>query len=218
LLSQFARVVEIHRHAPALLDLLNFLESERRVQLRALQLHGRRGDLVRLAESAGLEGLLLLLHVPRYVEGVALPVAEAVDDGAAHAALLADRLPQRLRLAPVALEVLPLGDDEGLLAGGQHLLIQLLPPLRVVAAAVFVRGGNGARRTVLPRLCHSNQRCHQKHGQGEFPDHPATATQVAVRRYAFSNHEIVTELNFTRVFRRSGDLTAFVIPPLFLGD
>lgn len=82
-----------------------------------------------LAEGTGLEGLLFLLHVPWDVEGVALAVAEAVDDGAADAALLADSLPQRLCLAPVALEVLPLGDHEGLLAGGQHLLVQLLPPL-----------------------------------------------------------------------------------------
>lgn len=171
-----------------------------------------------LAESAGLEGLLLFFHVPWYVEGVALPIAEAVDDGAAYAALLADSLPQGLRLAPVALEVLSFGDHQGLLAGGQHLLIQLLPPLRVVAAAVFVRGGNGACGTVFPGVRYSNQRCHQTNGQGKFPNHPATATQVAVRRDTFSNHRIAMELNFTPAFRRSGDLTAFVIPPLFLGD
>lgn len=117
-----------------------------------------------LAESTGLEGLLLLFHVPGYVEGVALPIAKAVDDGAAYAALLTDSLPQGLRLAPVALEVLSFGDHKGLLAGGQHLLVQLLPPLRVVAAAVFVRGGNGACRTVFPGVCYSNQCCHQKNG------------------------------------------------------
>lgn len=82
-----------------------------------------------LAESTGLKGLLLLSHVPWYVEGVALPIAEAVDDGTAYAALLADSLPQGLCFAPVALEVLPFGDHKGLLAGGQHLLVQLLPPL-----------------------------------------------------------------------------------------
>lgn len=129
-----------------------------------------------LAEGAGLEGLLLLLHVPRDVEGVALPVAEAVDDGAADAALLADCLPQRLRLAPVALEVLPLGDHQSLLAGGQHLLVQLLPPLRVVAAAAFVRGGNGTCGAAFLGLRYSNQCCHQKNGQGKFPNHPAKAT------------------------------------------
>lgn len=149
---------------------------------------------MRLAEGTGLKGLLLLFHVPRNVEGVALPVAEAVDDGAADAALLADSLPQRLRLAPVALEVLSLGDHEGLLAGGQHLLVQLLPPLRVVAAAAFVRGGNGTCRPVFPGVRHSNQRCHQKNGQGKFPNHPARATQGTVRRDAFSNHRTGMEL------------------------
>lgn len=172
---------------------------------------------MRFAESTGLEGLLLLFHVPWYVEGVALPIAEAVDDGAAYAALFADSLSQGLRLAPVALEVLPFSDHQGLLAGGQYLLIQLLPPLRVVAAAVFVRGGNGAGRTVFPSVCYSNQRCHQKNGQGKFPNHPAMATQGAVRRDTFSSCKIVMELNFTLAFR-SGDLTASVIPPLFLGD
>lgn len=170
-----------------------------------------------LAESAGLEGLLLLLHMPWYVEGVALPVAKAIDDGAAYAALLTDSLSQGLRLAPVALEVLPFGDHEGLLAGGQHLLIQLLPPLGVVAAAVFVRGGNGACRTVFPGVCYSNQCCHQKNGQGKFPNHPAKATQIAVRRDVFSSRRLAMELNFMHAFR-SGDLTAFVIPPLLLGD
>lgn len=147
-----------------------------------------------LAESTGLEGLLLLLDVPWDVEGVALPVAEAVDDGAADAALLADSLPQRLRLAPVALEVLSLGDHEGLLAGGQHLLVELLPPLRVVAAAAFVRGGNGTCRAVFPGIRYSNQGCHQENGQGKFPNHPARSTQGTVRRNVFSNHRTRMEL------------------------
>lgn len=112
-----------------MLHLLDFLDSERWVETRAFELYDDRGDTLGLAESAGLEGVLLLLHVSRDVEGVALAVAEAVEDGAAAATLLAHCLPQRLRLAPVTLEVLALGDYQGLLAGGQHLLDLVMPPL-----------------------------------------------------------------------------------------
>lgn len=61
------------------------------------------------------------MDVARDVEGVALAVAEAVDHRAAHAALLAHRLSQRLCLAPVAAQVLALRHHQGLAAGGQHL-------------------------------------------------------------------------------------------------
>lgn len=64
-------------------------------------------------------------HVARDVEGVTLAVAEAVDHGAAAAALLADGLAEGLGLAPVSPEVAALGDDQGLPAGGQHLRLLL---------------------------------------------------------------------------------------------
>lgn len=92
------------------------------LQVRAVQLHSKRSEAVRPAKSAGLERLLLLLYVPRDVEGVALAIAEAVDDGAAQAALMVHGLPQRLRLAPVALQVFPLRHHKGFLTGGQHFL------------------------------------------------------------------------------------------------
>lgn len=167
------RVAKVHGHAPALLHLLDFFESEGGVQPRTLELHEDRGDALGLAEGAGLEGLLLLLDVPRDVEGVALAVAEAVEDRPAATALLAHRLPQRLRLAPVTLEVLALGDHQGLLAGGQHLLDLVLPSLRVVAAAVLVGRGDGPRGPVLPGIHHLHQHGHQEQGQGELPEHPA---------------------------------------------
>lgn len=59
------------------------------------------------------------------VERVALAVAEAVDHGAAAAALLADGLAEGLGLAPVPAEVAALGDHQGLSAGGQHLWLLL---------------------------------------------------------------------------------------------
>lgn len=60
--------------------------------------------------------------MPGDVEGVALAIAEAVDDGAAVAALLMDGLLERLGFAPVSLQVFALGHMQGLLAGLQHLL------------------------------------------------------------------------------------------------
>lgn len=95
---------------------------ERWLQVRAVQLHGERSEAVWPAKGTRLERLLLLLHVPWDVEGVALAIAEAVDDGAAQAALMVHGLPQRLRLAPVTFQVLPLRHHQGLLTGGQHFL------------------------------------------------------------------------------------------------
>lgn len=129
LLSQFVRVAEVHRHTPALFDFLDFLESERRIQLRALQLYREGGDFLRLAESTGLEGFLLLFHMPGDVEGVALAIAETVYNGTAYAALLTDSLSQGLGFAPVTFQVLPLCDHQGLLARGQDFFVQMLPPL-----------------------------------------------------------------------------------------
>lgn len=60
--------------------------------------------------------------MPGDVEGVALAIAEAVDDGAAIAALLVDGLLERLGFAPVSLQVFALRHMQGLLAGLQHLL------------------------------------------------------------------------------------------------
>lgn len=56
------------------------------------------------------------------VEGVALAIAEAVDDGTAVATLFVDGLLKWLGLAPVSLQVFALGHMQGLLAGLQHLL------------------------------------------------------------------------------------------------
>lgn len=163
-LSLLASAAEVHRHAPALLDLLDFLKSERRVQFRALQLHSEGGDLLRFTEGTRLERFFFLLHMPRNVEGVALAIAEAVDDGAADAALLADCLPQGLCFAPVTFQVLPLGDHKGFLARGQHLLVEMLSPLRIVASAVFVRRGDGSCRAISPGVGHLNQSRHKKQG------------------------------------------------------
>lgn len=121
--SLLARLRHVDRDAPALFDPLDFSVPEWGLQIGAVQLHRQRGELVRPAEGAGLESLLLLPDVPWDVEGVALAVAEAVDDRPALAALLGHGLPQRLGLAPVPPQVLPFCHHQGLLAGCQHLLL-----------------------------------------------------------------------------------------------
>lgn len=65
---------------------------------------------------AGLKRVSILVVVSGDVEGVALSVTEAVDDGAAQAALLLDGLFQGLRLAPVQPQVAALCDMQSLLA------------------------------------------------------------------------------------------------------
>lgn len=119
-LSQFVR--HAHRHAAALFHALDLPVTERRLQVRTVELHRQRGEAMRPAESARLKRLLLLLDVSRDVERVTLAVAESVDDRPALTALLTDRLPQRLRLTPVTLQVLSLGHHQSLLTGREHLL------------------------------------------------------------------------------------------------
>lgn len=81
------------------------------------------------AGRAGLKDVSILVIMPRDVEGVALSVAKAVDDGAAQAALLPDGLLERLGFAPVQPQVPTLRDVQRLLAGLKH----------------FVRGGYRSR-------------------------------------------------------------------------
>lgn len=73
------------------------------------------------AGGAGLKGAPVLVNVPRNEEGIALSVAEAVDDGPAEAAILTESLLQRLRLTPVHAQVPALRDVQRLLAGLEHL-------------------------------------------------------------------------------------------------
>lgn len=74
------------------------------------------------AGGAGLKDVSVLVGVPRNVEGVALPVAKPVNDDAAEAALLADGLLERLRLAPVQPQVATLRDVQRFLTGLQHFV------------------------------------------------------------------------------------------------
>lgn len=106
--------------AAALLDALYPLFPRVGRQSRAEQSVGDSAEGFGSTGGAGLEGAAVLVNVSRDEEGVALSVAEAVDDGPAQAALLVDRLLQRLRFAPVHAQVPTLCDVQRLLAGLEH--------------------------------------------------------------------------------------------------
>lgn len=137
--------VQLDGDAAALFDPLHAFFPGRRLLVGAAEGEGHGGEALGFAERARLKRALFLAHVPRDVEGVALSVAEAVDDGPADAALLVDGLFQRLRLTPVPLQVAALGDVQRLLAGLQNLLrasapapLLLLLLLRVLVRLVRV--------------------------------------------------------------------------------
>lgn len=115
-------LIQIDGYASTLLDSSDPLLLGGWLQFGAVEGDHHGGEFLGLAERAGLKGALLLPDVPGDVEGVALAIAEAVDDGAAVAALLVDGLLQRLGFAPVPLQVFALSHMQGLLAGLQHLL------------------------------------------------------------------------------------------------
>lgn len=166
----FPRFSHVNRNTPALFDPLDLPVPERWLQVGAVQLHSQRSEAVRPAKGTRLEWLLLLLHVPWDVERVALAVAEAVDDGAAQAALMVHGLPQRLRLAPVALQVLPLSHHQGFLTGGQHFLFPSTA-IRCVWAG-FVERWDWTLRPILATLGCGTQHTGQENPKQQLTAHP----------------------------------------------
>lgn len=115
-------LIQVYGRAAALLYALHpFLPGARRLA-RAHECVRDGGERFGFAGGARLKGAVRLVDVPRDVEGVALAVAEAVYDGSTQAALLVYRLLQRLRFAPVHLQVPTLRDVQRLLTGFQDVL------------------------------------------------------------------------------------------------
>lgn len=101
-------LVQVYGYTAALFDALDAFLLGGWLLVRTVQSKSHSGKTLRLAKRTRLEGTLLPADVPGDVEGVALSVTEAVDDGAADAALLMDGLFQGLRLAPVPFQILAL--------------------------------------------------------------------------------------------------------------
>lgn len=120
--SKVLQLVQIYRNAAALLYALNAFLLGGRLLVRTVQCECHCGEALGFAERARLEGTFLSADMSGDVEGVALSVAKAVNDGPTHASLLVDGLLQWLRLAPVALQILALGDVKRFLAGLQNLI------------------------------------------------------------------------------------------------
>lgn len=151
------RLIHIYSRAAALLYALDaFLLGTRRLT-RAEEGVRDAAERFGFTCGAGLEDSPVLVGVPRDVEGVALPVAEAVDDDAAQAALFVDGLLQWLRFTPVQAQVATLRDVQRLLTGLQYLVGGgsgsrspgnksadgwLLAPVRVIWV-VLIRVGKG---------------------------------------------------------------------------
>lgn len=101
-------LVQVYGYAATLFDALDALLLGGRLLVRTVQCESHGGKTLRFTKRTGLEGALLPPDVPGDVEGVALSVTEAVDDGAADAALLVDGLFERLCFAPVSFQILAL--------------------------------------------------------------------------------------------------------------
>lgn len=114
-------LIQINGYATTLLHTCDPLLLGRWLEFRAVEGDHHGGEFLGLAEGAGLKGTFLLPDVPGNVEGVALAIAEAVDDRTAVATLFMDGLLKWLGLAPVSLQVFTLRHMQGLLAGLQHL-------------------------------------------------------------------------------------------------
>lgn len=82
-----SELIQVYGRTAALLDAPHTFPSDFRDLTRAYQRVGKKGKCFGFAERAGLEGALIGRGVPRNVKGVALAVAEAVNDSAADASL-----------------------------------------------------------------------------------------------------------------------------------
>lgn len=118
----FLHLVQVNRYTPALLNSGDSFFLSWGLKLGAIECNSHSGEFLGLAEGTRLEGAFFFTDVPGDVEGIALAIAEPVDNGAAVAAFLVDSLFEGLGFAPVPLQVLALSDVQRLLAGLQHLL------------------------------------------------------------------------------------------------
>lgn len=99
----FLSLVQVNRYTPTFLNSGDSFLLSRGLKLRAIECNSHGGEFLWLAEGTRLEGAFLFADMPGDVEGIALAVAEPVDDGTTVAAFFVDSLFEGLSFTPVPL-------------------------------------------------------------------------------------------------------------------
>lgn len=99
----FLGLVQVDRYTPALLHAGDPFLLPRGLKLRAVEGNSHGGKFLGLAERTRLERTFLFADMPGYIEGIALAIAEPVDNGATVAAFFMDSLFEGLSFAPIPL-------------------------------------------------------------------------------------------------------------------
>lgn len=96
-------LVQVNRYTPAFLNSGDSFLLSRGLKLRAIECNSHGGEFLGLAEGTRLEGAFFFTDMPGDVEGIALAVAEPVDNGTTVAAFFMDSLFEGLSFTPIPL-------------------------------------------------------------------------------------------------------------------
>lgn len=99
----FLSLVQVDRYTPAFLNSGDSFLLPWGLKLRAIECNSHGGEFLGLAEGTRLEGAFLFTDMPGDVEGIALAIAESVDNGTTVAAFFVDSLFERLSFTPIPL-------------------------------------------------------------------------------------------------------------------
>lgn len=102
-LQLFLSLVQINRYTPALLNSGDSFLLPWGLKLRAIECNSHGGEFLGLAEGTRLEGAFFFTDMPGDVEGIALAIAEPVDNGTTVAAFFVDSLFEGLGFTPISL-------------------------------------------------------------------------------------------------------------------
>lgn len=94
-------LVQVNRYTPTFLHAGDSFLLPRGLKLGAVESNSHGGKLLGLAEGTRLERAFLFADMPGDVEGIALAIAEPVDNGATVAAFFMDSLFEGLSFAPI---------------------------------------------------------------------------------------------------------------------
>lgn len=103
-------LVQIYGYTPTFLDSCNSLLLSGGLKFGTIECNCHSGELLRFAEGTGLKRAFLFADVPWDVKGIALAIAESVDNSVTIAAFFMDGLFEGLSFAPIPLKILALSD------------------------------------------------------------------------------------------------------------